>query len=206
MVDPDAQLIPGCQRGDRAALELLYRRYVDRVWRYGWLVTRSREDAAEIVQETFLRVQSSIAKFGGRSTVGTWLFAITRSAAMEFLRRKRLEERSRTAPAIFRLVRSEESAADESNALAHESTDEESRDAVRRAVAELPGAQRDAVILCEMIGMSIAEAGAVLGWGDSRVKVTLFRARRRLREKLRGVVSGSSSAKRAMGRDEGKAT
>lgn len=203
MADPDAQLIEGCRRGERTALELLYRRYVDRVWRYGWLVTRSREDAAEIVQETFLRVQASIARFGGRSTLGTWLFAVARSAAMEFLRRKRLEERSRTAPAIFRLVRSEESPASEistdsdvSATSCRESMDEESREAVRRAVAELPGAQRDAVILCEMLGMSIADAGAILGWGHSRVKVTLFRARRRLREMLRNVVDQSSNVKR----------
>ena len=190
MVDPDAQLIQGCRQGDRAALELLYRRYVDRVWRYGWLVTRSREDAAEIVQETFLRVQKSVAGFAGRSTVATWLFALTRSAAMEFLRRRRRERQDRSHPAILRLVTP-------GSVSEPEEGEAESREAVRRAVAELPGAQRDAVILCELVGMSIADAADVLGWGKSRVKVTLFRARRRLRERLRDHVAGTSDTKRA---------
>jgi RNA polymerase sigma-70 factor (ECF subfamily) len=190
MVDPDAHLAAKCRNGDNAALELLFRRYVDRVWRYGWSVTRSREAAEEVVQETFLRVAKSVAGFEGRSTFATWLFALTRSAAMEWLRRTRQDQQRRTDPTILRLVRSDEIGAAEGDA-------EESSDAVRRAVAQLPGAQRDAVVLCELVGMSIADAASVLGWGKSRVKVTLFRARRRLREMLRAHVAGVSDGKYA---------
>ncbi len=190
MLDPDAQLVARCRNGDNAALELLFRRYVDRVWRYGWSVTRSRDAAEEVVQETFLRVVKSAGGFEGRSMFATWLFALTRSAAMEWLRRKRQDHQRRTDPTILRLVRSDEIDQTVGDA-------EESGDAVRRAVAELPGALRDAVVLCELVGMSIADAAAVLGWGKSRVKVTLFRARRRLREKLRGYVAGVSEGKYA---------
>jgi RNA polymerase sigma-70 factor (ECF subfamily) len=190
MVDPDAHLAAKCRNGDNAALELLFRRYIDRVWRYGWSVTRSRDAAEEVVQETFLRVAKSVAGFEGRSTFATWLFALTRSAAMEWLRRKRQDQQRRADPTILRLVRSDEIDPAEGDA-------EESSDAVRRAVAGLPGAQRDAVVLCELLGMSIADAAAVLGWGKSRVKVTLFRARRRLREMLRGHVADVSSGKYA---------
>ena len=56
-------------------------------------------------------------------------------------------------------------------------------------VGRLPGAQRDAIVLCELDGLSIREAAEVLGWKESRVKVTLFRARRRLREFLKDYVA-----------------
>jgi len=190
MLDPDAHLAARCRNGDNAALELLFRRYVDRVWRYGWSVTRSRDAAEEVVQETFLRVVKSVGGFEGRSTFATWLFALTRSAAMEWLRRKHQDQQRRTDPAILRLVTPDDQ-------YEAEGDTKESSDAVRRAVAELPGAQRDAVVLCELVGMSIADAANVLGWGKSRVKVTLFRARRRLREKLRGYVTGVSEGKYA---------
>jgi len=186
MGDPDADLAQKCRNGDKAALELLFRRHVERVWRYGWFVTRSRDAASEIVQETFLRVARCIHGFGGRSTFATWLFALTRSAAMEHLRRTRLEQRLRRSPAILRLVASDDTCRTEPG-------QEESRDAVRRAVAELPGAQRDVVILYELAGMSIAETAGVLGWGQSRVKVTLFRARRRLCQMLKAHVAGGSA-------------
>ena len=190
MVDPNGHLAAKCKNGDSAALELLFRRYVDRVWRYGWSVTRSRDAAEEVVQETFLRVAKSVAGFEGRSAFATWLFALTRSAAMEWLRRKHQDQQRRTDPAILRLVTPDDQHEAEGDA-------KESSDAVRRAVAELPGAQRDAVVLCELVGMSIADAANVLGWGKSRVKVTLFRARRRLREMLRGHVAGASNGKYA---------
>ena len=73
MIDPDAQLVVRCREGDGIAFELLYRKYVDRIWRYAWFVTRSREAAAEIVQDTFLRVAKPIAGFEGRSSFSTWL-------------------------------------------------------------------------------------------------------------------------------------
>lgn len=190
MVDQDAQLVEGCRSGDNAALELLFRRHVDRVWRYAWFVTRSRESAGDIVQETFLRVARSVASFEGRSTFSTWLFTLTRSAAMEHLRRTRLEKRSLSQANVFRLVKPEAESPEDGGSG-------ESREAVRRAIAELPGAQRDAVILCEMNGMSIADAAEALGWGHSRVKVTLFRARRKLRDLLKEHVAGERSGKRA---------
>jgi RNA polymerase sigma-70 factor (ECF subfamily) len=214
MIDPDAQPVARCKRGDRDALELLFRRYVDRVWRYGWSVTRSRESASEIVQETFLRVVNSIGGFEGRSTFATWLFALTRSATMEFLRRERREQRFRADANVLRLITTDEVrevrrevrllARSENDVLAGESDsrvaspDDADRDATReaihKAIAELSGSQRDAVILCEFVGMSIAKAAEVLGWGESRTKVTLFRARRRLRELLSSEMNGDSAA------------
>ncbi|MBI1826998.1 MAG: RNA polymerase sigma factor [Planctomycetes bacterium] len=217
MIDPDAQPVARCKRGDREALELLFRRYVDRVWRYGWSVTRSRESAAEIVQETFLRVANSIGSFEGRSTFATWLFTLTRSATMEFLRRERQETRRRADANVLRLITTDEvrevrrevrlparsaddvlaAVSDSRIARPNDADRDATREAIHKAIAELSGAQRDTVILCELVGMSIAEATEVLGWGESRTKVTLFRARRRLRELLCGQTAVETDAKRA---------
>ena len=61
MSDTDAELAARCAEGDMAALDALYRRYADRVWRYAWSRTRSRDGAADVVQEAFLRVARSPA-------------------------------------------------------------------------------------------------------------------------------------------------
>lgn len=187
MADADAQLAVRAARGDLAALEVLYRRHVDRVWRYAWHRTYSRDDAAEIVQEVFLRVTRSIGQFKRRSKFSTWLFAVARSTAIELARREARERAIVGGPAVLRLINS-------TGSPTSASPDEDSRDAVRRAVAELPGAKRDAVVLCELSGLSIKEAANVLGWSESRVKVTLFRARRNLRDRLREYVTGDSTS------------
>jgi len=211
MVDPDAQSVARCKRGDREALELLFRRYVDRVWRYGWSVTRSRESAGEIVQETFLRVMNSIAKFESRSTFATWLFAITRSATMDFVRRVRTENRRRADVNVLRLitddevreVRREIPIGEESEAAEHGAGADKvaTHVAIHDAIAKLSGAQRDAIVLCEIVGMSIAAVSEILGWSESRVKVTLCRARRRLRELLSGEANKDSGNESAESRD-----
>jgi RNA polymerase sigma-70 factor (ECF subfamily) len=177
MADGDAELAARARTGDRTALEALYRRHVGRVWRYGWFRTCSREAAADVVQETFLRVAKSVGQFEGRSTFATWLFAVARSVAIQQARRERPPRTSPADPPILHLV---PAAAGPDHRLDTDDT----RQAVRQAVAELPGGQRDATVLCELSGLSIHEAAEVLGWSESRVKVTLFRARRRLRSLL----------------------
>ena len=185
MAIADAELARRAGKGDTVAVEALYRRHVDAGWRYAWLRSNSREQAAEVVQDTFLRVMRSIRRFKGQSAFGTWLFTLARSASIEHARREQRERAARDKSGVLRLV----------GATSDSETgrpDQEVRRAVRRAVAELPGAQRDAVVLCELTGKSVREPAEVLGWGESRVKVTVFRARRRLREKLKGLVSQES--------------
>ena len=141
----------------------------------GWRASGWREVAGDGVRGTVRRVMRSIGQFKGQSAFGTWLFTLARSAAIEIARREQRERAARDKAGVLRLVPSPSvSPADR--------PDGEIRRAVRRAVAELPGAQRDAIVLCELTGLSIREAAEVLSWGESRVQVTLFRALRTLRE------------------------
>ena len=181
---------------------------------------RSRDAAGEIVQDTFLRVLSGMGRFRGKSTFATWLFVVTRSATAEWVRRERQRERVERGGRIFRLVRPDVAAeSDHSPRYSHGQglpelsggddtpgfdDDEDSRQAVREALADLPGAQRDALILCDIVGMSITEAAAVLGWGESRVKVTVFRARTKMRDLLKPYVSGERAEEAAAERAKEK--
>jgi RNA polymerase sigma-70 factor (ECF subfamily) len=190
MAESDSQLLARCAAGDQAGLEALYRRHVERVWRYAWFRTHSRDEAADIVQDTFLRVARAAGSFEGRSAFTTWLFAIARSAAVNHARHEN-RHRETGDPQILRLVPSAEPDRATATAL-----DAETRHAVRQAVAQLPGPQRDAIVLCELNALRVREAAEVLGWGESRVKTTLFRARRKLRDLLKEHV-GESRAKRS---------
>ncbi len=175
MGESDTQLAAKCGAGDAAALEILYRRHVHRVWQYAWHRTHSRDAAAEIVQEVFLRVAQSADGFAGRSAFTTWLHAVARSAAIDHVRRSRRQAKLQSAS--LRLVRPDDESEDGTERA-------EWCKAVRLAVADLPSAQRDAVLLCELAELSQREAAEVLGWTTTRLKVTLFRARHRLRDTL----------------------
>jgi RNA polymerase sigma factor (sigma-70 family) len=88
MAESERDLVRRLQGGERAALEVLYRRYVERVWRYAFARTRDREVAADVVQDTFLRVWQRIGTFRGRAQFSTWLFAVARSALVDEVRRR----------------------------------------------------------------------------------------------------------------------
>ena len=189
MTGDENDLVRRCASGDRHALEILYHRYAEKVWRYGWFVTQSRDAAGDVVQETFLKLATAAGQFEGRSSFATWLFTLTRSATAGVLRKKRRTFPDTGKRPFLRIVSVESPPAQ---------TEEETKESVRRAVGELPPAQRDVVVLCELGDQSIKEAGAILGWTEARVKTTLFRARQRLREKLAGLVNASLSGRQEL--------
>ncbi|MGH7143736.1 MAG: RNA polymerase sigma factor, partial [Planctomycetota bacterium] len=81
--DADQRDVAAFRSGDRDALERIYHRHGDRIWRYARYYSGRDEIAAEIVQETFLRLIRHLAEFEGRARLTTWLFTLARSAALE---------------------------------------------------------------------------------------------------------------------------
>ena len=193
----DVELCRRVGRGDLAAFEALYRRYVDRVWRYARSRAGSRSETEDIVQESFLRVRRFAKGYDGRSALGTWIFAVTRSAALDYARRER---RQRARDAVGGIIRFSEVASRVTGASRAGTYDvgaadaaEREREQVRVAVSRLPGGQRDAIVMFELCGMSVREVCEALKWRESRVKSALYRGRRRLREMLKDTNEAASS-------------
>jgi RNA polymerase sigma-70 factor (ECF subfamily) len=182
MRDSDAELAAAYRSGIASALEALYWRHAERVWRYARYFSGSEELAADIVQETFVRVAQHLGSFEGRAQFSTWLFSIVRSVAID----QCVRQRKQTAVPIDNV---EERVAAVTPGPAEELADSETRAAVRAAIAKLPENEREAVLLCEIGDLPILTACEILGWGESRVKITLFRARRHLKVLLASQVS-----------------
>jgi RNA polymerase sigma-70 factor (ECF subfamily) len=182
MAETDAESVSAYKAGDVTALETLYWRHAERVWRYARYFSGSDELAAEIVQETFVRVAQHLGSFEGRAQFSTWLFTIVRSVAIDQTAKRRRAPKAAEEEVMERVPASTpEPAENLENA--------ETRQAVRAAIARLPENEREAVLLCEIEDLPLRAAGEILGWGEGRVKVTLFRARRRLKELLAPHVS-----------------
>ena len=171
----ERELIDRLRAGDMKALEGLYRRYVDTVWRYGWFRTRDRDEAAEIVQETFLRAARRINQFEGRSQFVTWLMAIARSVLSERFRKASSRREQAADPETLRLVPAPQEPPIDMG---------DQKQVVRDAISSLESTQYDAVVLVDLAGLSYREAAEVMDCPESTLKSTLFRARRNLRQTL----------------------
>src|SRR5467141_4293661 len=92
LVDPaaeDAALVVAAKSGDGHAFEILVERHEQRIFFVARRMTRTREDAEDVVQQSFQKAFTHLGKFEGRSAFSTWLTRIAVTEALMFLRRGR---------------------------------------------------------------------------------------------------------------------
>ncbi len=174
--DPDAGAVRAAQ-ADRAAFEILYRRYLDRVYAYAFYQLGDHHDAEDATERTFLAALGAIGGYRDRgSTFRAWLFRIAHNTVANTLRsraRRRIEPLP-DEPAW--------AAADADPAgLVHRA---EELHLVIRAVAQLPADRRQVVLLRFVDGLTPAEIGEVLGRSAGAVRVLQHRSLRDLAARL----------------------
>src|SRR5437870_3278423 len=84
---PDEELVAATKSGDELAFETLVKRHQGRIFALAFRYTRVREDAEDIVQETFRKAFVHLQKFEGKSSFSTWLTSIAINEALMSLRR-----------------------------------------------------------------------------------------------------------------------
>jgi RNA polymerase sigma-70 factor (ECF subfamily) len=175
----DQALAAACQSGDMRAYERLYSLQGARMKNLARNILGSVTDAEDAVQETFLKVQRSIASFRGQSSFVTWTFRILVNTCYD-ARRSRLRKKEVTA--------SDDAPRDDGStprpepraAVAHPAL----RLALERALAKLTDHQRDVFLLYEVEGFRHAEISATLEISETASKNTLFQAKKNLRQML----------------------
>jgi RNA polymerase sigma factor (sigma-70 family) len=162
--------LPLLGRTAESELERLYAKHAGEVRRYVQMVLRNRNDAEDVVQQTFLKALRALQQGVRPEKPRPWLVAIAHNECRMLFRR-----------AARRPVEVELDTAGELVAGANDSV---SAEAIREALGQLAPNQRAALVMRELDDRSYAEIAELLGVSDSAVETLLFRARRALREQL----------------------
>ena len=163
-------------RHDRA-FDLIVPEYKERVFRLAWTMLRNRAAAEDATQETLVRVWKALPGFDGRAQLGTWIYAITRNTCLMELRKRR--------PTVsFDDPDSHEAQAAAASIATGPASDPE-RDNLLRLVETLPPNQQEAVRLFYLEDKSYEAVAEVMGMPLGTVKNLLFRARKKLAERVR---------------------
>ena len=174
---PDARSLARAAAGDSDAFADIYRHYQHVVYRFGCAMTGSESAAEDIVQETFVALFRDLARYDpGRASFTTYLYGIARNLSRERLRRDR---RFLSLDALS-LRERRSSAGDPARAL----EGAELASQVRRALRKLPTRYRELIVLCDLHGLSYADAGAISGISTAAVRSRLHRGRQMLRRRL----------------------
>jgi RNA polymerase sigma-70 factor (ECF subfamily) len=183
--DSDQQLVERVQAGEKAAFDLLVRKYQHRVLK---LVGRFVSDAAEaedVAQEAFLKAYRALASFRGDSAFYTWLYRIAINTAKNAL------VSNRRRPVDFDLDLQDPEQYDRHARLKEGDTPEgvllteEIRSVVEKAMEQLPEDLRTAIVLRELEGLSYEEIAEAMDCPVGTVRSRIFRAREAIDKKLK---------------------
>src|SRR5258708_1881162 len=185
----DAALVGGAKTGDGSGLELVVERHEGRIFSIAQRMTRNREDAEDVVQQSFQKAFVNLKKFEGDSLFSTWLTRIAINEALMLLRGKR---GSREVPIA-------ESSTEDGAALPLDFPDSgpnpedsclqrEQERILCAAVNELNPVLRKAMELREFGELSTGETAQVMGLSVPAVKARLFHGRKELRPRLKRYV------------------
>ncbi len=181
----DVQDMRRLAAGHDAALNELMERHAAKLFHYLVRSLQNEEDAADLAQETFVRVFQNRTRFDASQKFSTWFYAIASN-----LVRDRYRWRSRH-PQVSLDAENDTTGDSFRNDLSADGPmpgdgmqRAERADAVRRAVAELPEELRQPLILAEYEEHSHAEIGQILGCSAKAVETRIYRARQQLRASL----------------------
>ncbi len=184
----DAQDMSRLAGGHDAALNDLMERHAEKLFHYLLRSLGNEEDAADLAQETFVKVYHNRAKFDPGQKFTTWLYAIASN-----LVRDRYRWRSRH-PQVLLDAEANQTESNLQDTLPADGPfpdqslqTEERADAVRNAVAALPEELRQPLILAVYQDLPQAEIASILNCSVKAVETRIYRARQRLRAALAAV-------------------
>jgi RNA polymerase sigma-70 factor (ECF subfamily) len=170
----DETLIARVAEGDRRALQRLFIRHQQRVYRFVLRLVSNGATAEDIVSDVFIDLCRHAANFDRRAQFSTWMLAIARNKALT-ARRRRIDQPLEDAEDVADPAITAEEASD----AGKRST------ALRTCLGRLSPAHRQIVDLVYYHEKSIEEVSAIIGVPAATVKTRMFHARKRLAELLR---------------------
>src|SRR6266849_9001852 len=190
----ETELIRAVQQGDQSAFEALVRSYDQSVLALAMNLLRSPEDARDAYQEAFLRVYKNIHSFRVDCSFYTWLYRIVTNVCLDHLRRSNSRPEVQAPEAaggddaapqdFFDRQREHRVTSDPERHL----LDKEIGRQIVAALGHLSARERVVFELKHYQGLKLRAIGDMLGTTEETVKNSLFRATRKLRARLEGLL------------------
>ena len=175
----DTDIIQQVLQGNQNAYATLVTRYQSFVFTIVLRYVKAREDAEEVAQDIFVKAYRSLADFKGASKFSTWLYTITTTSCITFLRKKKLEVHSLDNEKVYAVADNVD------GGMSANQIEQKSKIAMVNGAIDLLSPEDAQVITLFYKGeQSLEEIAQALGKEVNTVKVQLHRARTRLKDKM----------------------
>lgn len=183
----EQELVEKLKQGDEAAFKYMVTSWQDMVFNTALGLVQSEMDAEDVAQEVFVKAWESIDGFKGESKLSTWLYRITVTKSLDFLRGRKRKKRFAYVQSLFGI--NDELMVDPPD-FHHPGVVSEKKQlsaSLFKAMATLPEQQKAAFVLSRVEGLNHKEVGEILGASVPAVESLLQRAKLNLRKKLENV-------------------
>ena len=182
--------IEKAQKKDREVIDYIVRKSGSQLYNVIFQLVKNREDAEDVLQETYIKMLRNIHNFRGESSIGTWLYRIATNTALEKIRKNRnVKTMQDFNDEEFQEVTINNAFALEEFNPERNMLKDEFKDVMQSYLQELPEKTRMIFVMRDQDGMSLEEIVAVTGDTEWSVKGRLKRARGFLREKLANYIT-----------------
>lgn len=186
-VDADFLSLEKIKQGNEAGLKELMERHREALFRFIYRYVQNESDAAELTEQTFLRVYQSAGKFRPKAKVGTWIFSIAGNLCRDSIRksRRRGEVISMNAPiAGGNGSEWEDTYSSEVRNPEESAVSREALQAIESSIHDLPHKLRFPFIYCILEDNSYEACAEVLKISRKTVEMRIYRARKRLQQEM----------------------
>jgi RNA polymerase sigma-70 factor (ECF subfamily) len=165
-----SELIENCKNGDRTAQFRIYKLYSKAMFNLAFRMTNNREDAEDLLQDSFVECFRKLGSFRFESTFGAWLKTITINRCINYLRKKKLN-------ILFYDELPEPEVSDETEPVYN-------TEKIFNGIQNLPDGYRVILTLYLLEGYDHSEISQILGISESTSKSQYSRAKDKLRKSL----------------------
>ncbi len=183
----EQELIEQLKAGEAAAFKQMVTSWQDLVYNTSLGLVQNEMDAEDVTQEVFVKAWESIGGFKGESKLSTWLYRITVTKSLDFLRSRKRKKRFAYIQSLFGI--NDELVIDPADFL-HPGVKAEKKElsvALFKAIGQLPDQQKAAFVLSRVEGLNHKEVSEVIGTTVPAVESLLQRAKLNLRKYLEEV-------------------
>jgi RNA polymerase sigma-70 factor, ECF subfamily len=199
LTDPAAEqmLVVAAKNGDEQAFETLFKRHRQKILRIVLRYAHVREDAEDIVQQSFQKAFVYLHKFEGKSSFSTWLTRIAINESLMLLRHGRalrevsVDDHSEAERSAASLEMPDSSPDPEASYLRRERAQ-----ILSETLGNLRPGMRKAIELRELAELSTEETARLMGVSVAAVKARLFHARKKLQEQLSRYLKSNSTLRK----------
>lgn len=181
----DTFFISQLRIGDPSAYNELINQFGDKVFNTALGILQNKEDAEDITQEVFVKVFKAIADFKEKSKLSTWIYRITLTQSLEFLRKQKRKKRFAFVQQVFGFGNVFPMA--EKSSFYHPGVQLENKERsaiLFQAINRLIATQKTAFLLHKIEGLSYAEIAEIMRISVSSVESLIFRAKQNLQNFL----------------------